>query len=43
MSFMRVAPEFLRTAAADVEQIGSAVCAGNLAAALPTTQVAAMA
>lgn len=41
MSFMLVAPEMLQTAAADAAQIGSAVRAGNLAAAIPTTGLAA--
>jgi broad specificity phosphatase PhoE len=41
MSFVLVAPDMLETAAADVAQIGSAVSAGNLAAAIPTTEVAA--
>jgi broad specificity phosphatase PhoE len=41
MSSVLVAPDFLQAAAADVAQIGSAVSAGNLAAALPTTQIAA--
>ena len=41
MSFLLVAPDILQTAAADVAQVGSAVTAGNLAAALPTTEVAA--
>src|SRR5258707_7314232 len=43
MSFMFVAPDILQTAAADITQIGSAVSAGNLAAAIPTTAVAAAA
>ena len=43
MSFVLVAPDLLETAAADAAQIGSAVRAGNLAAALPTTEVAAAA
>jgi hypothetical protein len=38
---MHVAPDALETAAADVARIGSAVSAGNLAAAIPTTEVAA--
>jgi broad specificity phosphatase PhoE len=38
---MLVAPDMLQTAAADAAQIGSAVSAGNLAAALRTTEVAA--
>ncbi len=41
MSFVDVTPELLETAAADVARIGSAVRAGNLAAAIPTTEVAA--
>jgi hypothetical protein len=41
MSFVRVAPDALESAAADVARIGSAVSAGNLAAAIPTTEVAA--
>jgi broad specificity phosphatase PhoE len=36
-----VAPDLLETAAADVADIGSAVTAGNLAAAAPTTALAA--
>src|SRR5947209_2811719 len=43
MSFVLVAPDVLATAAADVAQIGSAVSAGNLAAAIPTTELAAAA
>jgi len=43
MSFMLVAPDILQTAAADITQIGSAVSAGNLAAAIPTTAVTAAA
>jgi broad specificity phosphatase PhoE len=43
MSFVLVGPDMLETAAADVAQIGSAVSAGNLAAAIPTTEVAAAA
>ncbi|SON60583.1 PE-PGRS family protein PE_PGRS11 [Mycobacterium simulans] len=43
MSFVLVAPETLATAAADAAQIGSAVRAGNLAAVIPTTEVAAAA
>ncbi len=43
MSFMLVAPDMVGTAAADVAQIGSAVNVGNLAAAIPTTQVTAAA
>ena len=41
MSLVLVAPDVLETAAADLVRIGSAVTAGNLAAAIPTTQVAA--
>src|SRR5271166_61174 len=41
MSFVLVVPDVLETAGADLAQIGSAVSAGNLAAALPTTGVAA--
>ena len=41
MSFVLVAPDMLETAAADAAQIGSAVRAANLAAAIPTTEVAA--
>lgn len=41
MSFVLVAPEILETVAADVAQIGAAVRAGNLAAAIPTTELAA--
>jgi hypothetical protein len=41
MSFLLVAPDALESVAADVVRIGSAVSAGNLAAAIPTTQVAA--
>ena len=41
MSFVLVASDMLETAAADVAQIGSAVRAANLAAAVPTTDVAA--
>src|ERR1700741_2901665 len=41
MSFVHVAQDALETAAADVTRIGSAVGAGNLAAAIPTTEVAA--
>ncbi|AGZ50800.1 PE domain-containing protein [Mycobacterium kansasii] len=43
MSFVLVGPEALATAAAEVAQIGSAVSVGNLAAAIPTTEVAAAA
>jgi hypothetical protein len=41
MSFVLVAPDALGMAAADVARIGSAVSAGNLAAAIPTTELAA--
>jgi broad specificity phosphatase PhoE len=40
---MLVAPNMLETAAADVAQIGSAMSVGNLAAAIPTTEVTAAA
>ncbi|MGO8770509.1 MAG: PE domain-containing protein [Mycobacterium sp.] len=40
MSFVGVAPELLETAAADAARIGSAVRAGNLAAVIPTTELA---
>jgi hypothetical protein len=40
MSFVLVTPDLLETAAADVARIGSAVAAGNLAAAIPTTELA---
>ncbi|CAM4193387.1 bifunctional RNase H/acid phosphatase [Mycobacterium basiliense] len=43
MSFVLVAPDMLETVAAEVVQIGSAVSAGNLAAAIPTTEVMAAA
>lgn len=43
MSFVIVARDALAAAAADLAQIGSAVNAGNLAAANPTTAVAAAA
>jgi PE family/Histidine phosphatase superfamily (branch 1) len=43
MSFVLLAPDLLESAAADVAQIGSAVSAGNVAAAIPTSQVAAAA
>ena len=43
MSFVLVAPETLDSTVADVRQIGSTVGVGNLAAAIPTTQVAAAA
>ena len=41
MSVVLVAPESLEAAAADVARIGAAVSAGNLAAAVPTIEVAA--
>jgi PE family/Histidine phosphatase superfamily (branch 1) len=41
MASVFVVPEMLETAAADVARIGSAVTAGNLAAAIPTTELAA--
>src|ERR1700756_1863150 len=41
MSFVLAAPDMLATAATDAAQVGSAVMAGNLAAAIPTTEVAA--
>ncbi|OBI82314.1 PE domain-containing protein [Mycobacterium sp. 1245805.9] len=41
MSAVLVVPEILETAAADVSRIGSAVTAGNLVAAIPTTELAA--
>nr|WP_082277045.1 PE family protein [Mycobacterium ostraviense] len=43
MSFVLVGPDMVATAAADVARIGSAVSAGNLAAVIPTTEVAAAA
>ena len=43
MSFLLVAPEPLESTAADIAQIGSTVGAGNLAVAIPTTQVTAAA
>ena len=43
MSFLLVAPEILESAAADITQIGSTMGAGNLAAAIPTTQLTAAA
>lgn len=43
MSFLAVAPEWVTSAAADLENIGSALSAANAAAALPTTGVAAAA
>jgi PE family/Histidine phosphatase superfamily (branch 1) len=41
MSFVLVAPDVLETAATDAAQIGSAVKAGHLAAAISTTELAA--
>lgn len=41
MSFMLVAPDMLETTAADAARIGAAVRAGNLAAAISTTGLAA--
>jgi hypothetical protein len=41
MSFMLVAPDVLEAAEADLAQVGSAVTAGHLAAAIPTTELAA--
>ncbi|ORV92759.1 hypothetical protein AWC11_07545 [Mycobacterium interjectum] len=41
MSFVVVGADAMETAAADVAQIGSALSAGNLAAAIPTTELAA--
>ncbi|MCQ4365744.1 PE family protein, partial [Mycobacterium gordonae] len=41
MSFVRVALELLQTAPQDLGQIGSGIRAGNLAAALPTTELTA--
>jgi hypothetical protein len=41
MSFVLVLPDMLQTAAADAAQIGSEVGAANLAAVIPTTEVAA--
>lgn len=43
MSFLAVAPDWVTSAAADLENIGSALAAANAAAALPTTGVAAAA
>lgn len=43
MSFVLVAPDLLETATADAARIGSALRAGNLAAAIPTTQLVAAA
>src|SRR5271154_6423826 len=41
MSFVLVALDNFGTATTDVAQIGSAVSAGNLAAAIPTTELSA--
>ncbi|OBG37638.1 PE domain-containing protein [Mycobacterium sp. E3198] len=41
MSFVVVTADVLETAAADAAQVGAAVSAGNLAAAIPTTELAA--
>jgi len=41
MTSVFVVPDMLETAAADVARIGSAVTAGNLAAAIPTAELAA--
>lgn len=43
MSFLVVAPDFLTSAAADLQSIGSALNAANAAAAAPTTGLAAAA
>lgn len=43
MSFVVAALDMIETASADAAQIGAAVGAGNLAAAIPTTQLAAAA
>lgn len=43
MSFVLVAPDILQAAASDLAQIGSALSAGNVAAAIPTTGLAAAA
>lgn len=43
MSLLIVAPEFLTSAAAELESIGSALTAANAAAAVPTTGLAAAA
>lgn len=43
MSFLAVAPDWVTSAAADLENLGSALAAANAAAALPTTGVAAAA
>ena len=39
MSFVTTLPEMLASAAGDLQSIGSAVAAGNMAAAAPTTGV----
>ena len=39
MSFVTTQPEMLASAAGDLQSIGSAVAAGNMAAAAPTTGV----
>ncbi|MGA7051538.1 MAG: PE family protein, partial [Mycobacterium sp.] len=41
MSFLVVAPEWVESAAADLESIRSALNAAHLAAAVPTTGIAA--
>jgi broad specificity phosphatase PhoE len=41
MSFLLVAPDALESAAADMARIGTAVSSGHLAAAIPTTEIAA--
>ena len=41
MSFLLIAPDIFEAGTADAAQIGSAVSAGNLAAAIPTTELAA--
>src|ERR1700677_274977 len=41
MSFVLIAPDIFEAGTADAAQIGSAVSAGNLAAAIPTTELAA--
>lgn len=43
MSFLAVAPDWVTSAAADLEHIGSVLSAANAAAALPTTGLAAAA
>ncbi|MEE6178862.1 PE domain-containing protein [Mycobacterium sp. 050134] len=40
MSFVNVAPELLETAASDAAHIGATVRAGNMAALIPTTELA---